>query len=236
MLSEYIIYEMKNIVKTDQNNCLLLLEDGTVFSGKGYGKFGDTFGEMCFNTSITGYQEILSDPSYYMQIINFTFPHVGIVGANNIDYESEKIFASGCIINNEITLPSNFRSEISFDKWLKKEGKICISKIDTRNLTKKIRDNGAFNAMIHFPENEFENISYLKNQLKKFPSMKNQDLATDISSKDIYSWTNSQKQKLKPGDINRDFIAVIDYGVKNNILNMLESKENQIIVFPSHFL
>ena len=235
MLSEYIIYEMKNIVKTDQNNCLLLLEDGTVFSGKGYGKFGDTFGEMCFNTSITGYQEILSDPSYYMQIINFTFPHVGIVGANNIDYESEKIFASGCIINNEITLPSNFRSEISFDKWLKKEGKICISKIDTRNLTKKIRDNGAFNAMIHFPENEFENISYLKNQLKKFPSMKNQDLATDISSKDIYSWTNSQKQKLKPGDINRDFIAVIDYGVKNNILNMLESKENQIIVFPITF-
>ena len=155
MLSKYIIYEMKNIVKTDQNNCLLLLEDGSVFFGKGYGKFGDTFGEICFNTSITGYQEILSDPSYFKQIINFTFPHIGIVGTNDIDYESEKIFASGCIINNEITLPSNFRSELSFEKWMKKEGKICISKIDTRNLTKRIRDKGACNAMIHFPKKEF---------------------------------------------------------------------------------
>jgi len=90
MLSKYIIYEMKNIVKTDQNNCLLLLEDGSMFSGKGYGKFGDTFGELCFNTSITGYQEILSDPSYFKQIINFTFPHIGIVGSNHVDYESEK--------------------------------------------------------------------------------------------------------------------------------------------------
>ena len=235
MLSKYIIYEMKNIVKTDQNNCLLLLEDGSVFFGKGYGKFGDTFGEICFNTSITGYQEILSDPSYFKQIINFTFPHIGIVGTNDIDYESEKIFASGCIINNEITLPSNFRSELSFEKWLEKEGKICISKIDTRNLTKRIRDKGACNAMIHFPKKEFRTIAYLKNKLKTFPSMKNLDLATEVSTDNVYSWFKSVKRIIDPSKLKGKFVAIIDYGVKKNILRMIESKGFQTIIFPVTF-
>jgi len=235
MLSKYIIYEMKNIVKTDQNNCLLLLEDGSMFPGKGYGKFGDAFGELCFNTSITGYQEILSDPSYFKQIINFTFPHIGIVGSNYIDYESEKIFASGCIINSEITLPSNFRSEMSFDKWLKKEGKICISKIDTRNLTKRIRDKGACNAMIHFPKKEFKSTTYLKDRLKSFPSMKSLDLATEVSTSNVYSFSISEKKIINPFKLKGKFIAVIDYGVKKNILRMIEFKGIQTIIFPVNF-
>ena len=235
MLSKYIIYEMKNIVKTDQNDCLLLLEDGSVFFGKGYGKFGDAFGELCFNTSITGYQEILSDPSYFKQIINFTFPHIGIVGSNHVDYESEKIFASGCIINNEITLPSNFRSELSFEKWLKNEGKICISKIDTRNLTKRIRDKGACNAMIHFPKKEFKPMTYLKNKLKKFPSMKSLDLATEITTSNVYSFSISDKKIINPFKLKGKFIAVIDYGVKKNILRMIELKGIQTIIFPVTF-
>ena len=96
--------------KTSEKNCLLLLDNGNYFLGKGYGFNSDYFGEICFNTSITGYQEILTDPSYFQQIINFTFPHIGIVGTNNEDYESSKIFASACIINNNISKPSNYRS------------------------------------------------------------------------------------------------------------------------------
>ena len=109
---------MKKSIKTNANDCLLLLDNGESFLGKGYGYRGDYLGEICFNTSITGYQEILTDPSYFKQIINFTFPHIGIVGSNKFDYESEKIFASACIINNDITPSSNFRSEIDFEKWL----------------------------------------------------------------------------------------------------------------------
>ena len=100
-------------------DCLLILEDGTTFYGKGYGENGDYFGELCFNTSITGYQEILTDPSYFNQLITFTFPHIGIVGTNKVDYESAKIFASACIINNDISKASNYRSQLNFDDWLK---------------------------------------------------------------------------------------------------------------------
>ena len=97
--------------KNSDKNCLLLLDNGIFFFGKGYGYHSDYYGELCFNTSITGYQEILTDPSYFKQIINFTFPHIGIVGTNKSDYESSKIFASACIVNNNITEPSNYRSE-----------------------------------------------------------------------------------------------------------------------------
>ena len=103
---------MKNSVKRNGKNCVLLLDDGSLFLGVGSGCFGDFLGEICFNTSITGYQEILTDPSYFNQIINFTFPHIGVVGANFEDYESDKIYASGCIINNPISAASNFRSKM----------------------------------------------------------------------------------------------------------------------------
>ena len=130
---------MKNSVKRNGKNCVLLLDDGSFFPGKGSGCFGDFFGEICFNTSITGYQEILTDPSYFNQIINFTFPHIGVVGTNFEDYESDKIYASGCIINNPISAASNFRSKMDFESWLKLNKKVCVSNIDTRALTKKIR-------------------------------------------------------------------------------------------------
>ncbi len=226
---------MKNIVKTTQKNCLLLLDDGTVLLGKGYGKFGNYLGELCFNTSITGYQEILTDPSYYMQIINFTFPHVGIVGTNRVDYESNQVYASGCIINNHLTEPSNFRSEISLGEWLKKEGRVCISGIDTRNITKKIRDNGSCNALIHYPDGKFSSIKELKEELKFFPSMAKLDLATDVSSQIVYTWINQKKKALNPHKLKEKFIAVIDYGIKKNILNLLESKSYKIVVFPASF-
>ena len=144
---------MKNSVKRNGKNCILLLDDNSTFIGNGAGHFGNYFGEICFNTSITGYQEILTDPSYYNQIINFTFPHIGIVGTNIEDYESDRIFASGCIINNSLSNASNFRSEMNLENWLKINKKVCVTNIDTRKLTKKIRDSGACKALIHFPRN-----------------------------------------------------------------------------------
>jgi len=227
---------MKNTVKKNEKNCLLLLDDGTYHHGYGVGHNGDFVGEICFNTSITGYQEILTDPSYFNQIINFTFPHIGIVGTNANDYESEKIFASGCIINNSISKASNFRSELDFDRWLKINKTVCITGIDTRVLTKKIRNSGACRGLIHFPkEKRFQNIEILKRILDCSPEMKNLDLASTISTKNIYHWKNNKREFINKKQIKKKFIAVIDFGVKKNILNLLQSDEHNVIVFPIDF-
>ena len=233
--SEYIIPQMKKTSPFDLNDCILLLDDGRYFFGKGFGHKGNYLGEICFNTSITGYQEILTDPSYYNQIITFTFPHIGIVGSNKFDYESEKIFASACIINNEITPPSNHRSEISFEKWLIKNKKACITGIDTRILTKDIRDSGSSNCLIHFPKGKVEELNTLKTILEKFPKMEGCDLATKVSTKKIYCWKNRKKKYLTQKNIKKKFIAVIDFGIKNNILNILESIKYDLVVFPCNY-
>ena len=130
------------------NTAILVLENKSVFKGIGLGYIGEATGEVCFNTSLTGYQEIISDPSYAGQIINFTFPHIGNVGANNEDIESDKIWTRGVIFNSEITNPSNYRSLQNLDKWLKKNKIVGITGLDTRSLTNFIRDKGAPNATI----------------------------------------------------------------------------------------
>ncbi|MBS91808.1 MAG: carbamoyl phosphate synthase small subunit [Rickettsiales bacterium] len=226
---------MKKTIETNSNDCLLLLDNGKSFLGKGYGFRGDYLGEICFNTSITGYQEILTDPSYFKQIINFTFPHIGIVGSNKIDYESEKIFASACIINNEITSPSNFRSELDFEKWLFLNKKACITGVDTRVLAKSIRNDGALNCLIHFPHKRIKKISVLKKILQNFPSMKDLDLASEVTTPKIYQWKNNKKHFINFSTFKSKFLAIIDFGIKNNILNILESKGNNIIVFPCNY-
>ena len=223
---------MKNSVKRNGKNCILLLDDGTHLLGSGRGYNGDFIGEICFNTSITGYQEILTDPSYFNQIINFTFPHIGIVGTNKIDYESSKIYASACIANNKITEASNYRSEINFEKWLINNKKACITGVDTRILTKKIRDGGACNALIHFPKNKIEDIRSLKKILGNFPKMKNQDLASKVSTKSSYLWKKNTRKTVNFNNIEKKFIAVIDFGIKKNILNILENTGLKIVVFP----
>ena len=224
----------KKKINISDKNCLLLLENNEVFYGYGYGKRGISIGEICFNTSITGYQEILTDPSYFNQIINFTFPHIGIVGTNLDDYESDKIYASGCIINNSLSKASNYRSELNFDNWLKINKKGCITNIDTRKLTKRIRKSGACKALIHYPKDGcFEDIKSLKKKLTDFPTMKNLDLASDVSTSNVYRWLRGKKV-----DFNRTpkkFIAVIDFGIKKNILNILNSYEYEILVFPYNY-
>ena len=134
------INSIKNLNKID-SNAILVLQNGKFFNGLGLGHQGTATGEVCFNTSITGYQEIVSDPSYAEQIINFTFPHVGNVGTNNEDHESDKIWTKGVIINSEITIPSNYRALKHLDEWLKKNKITGITGIDTRNLTSYIRDS-----------------------------------------------------------------------------------------------
>ena len=216
--------------------CLLILDDGSTFLGDGFGYNSDYFGEICFNTSITGYQEILTDPSYFKQIINFTFPHIGIVGTNKFDYESSEIYASACIINNNLTPPSNFRSERSFEDWLINHKKACVTNIDTRSITKSIRESGVCRALLHFPKGKLKDISVLKNELKKLPEMNNLDLAYEVSTKEIYLWKNGKRNKISSEKIGKEkFIACIDFGVKKKILDLLELIGLPILVFPCDY-
>ncbi len=224
---------MKNSVKRNGKNCLLLFDNGNYTLGKGAGLFGNYIGEICFNTSITGYQEILTDPSYYNQIINFTFPHVGIVGTNNDDYESDKIYASGCIINNDLSEASNYRSKIDLNSWLKSKKIGCITGLDTRVLTKQIRRSGVSKALIHYPKKGvFDSLKNLKLLLNSFPEMNGTDLASKVTTQNVYKWKEKQKHNFKGKEQKRKFIAVIDFGIKNNILNILNSFKYDVIVFP----
>lgn len=230
---------MKNKSLHNEKDCILIFENGQYFFGKGFGAFGTTIGEVCFNTSITGYQEILTDPSYKNQIITFTFPHIGIVGTNSEDYESDLIHSSGCIVNSISTHSSNHRSEVLFHKWLKRNNKICISGIDTRTITRMIRSKGAVNALINYDEKKRFNKKKLLNDLLNFPKMDNSDLATEVSTKKVYKWEYAKKTYLNSTQISKikqnSFIAVIDFGVKHNILNLLHQTNYKIVVFPLTF-
>jgi carbamoyl-phosphate synthase small subunit len=136
---------------------VLVLADGTVIWGRGFGAVGASVGEVCFNTAMTGYQEVMTDPSYAAQIVTFTFPHIGNVGANGEDIESKVEGAVGCVVRQDVTEPSNFRSVERFGEWLARNGKIGLSGIDTRALTRRIRQSGAPNAVIaHAPDRAFD--------------------------------------------------------------------------------
>jgi len=215
------INSFKNLKKID-SNAILVLQNGKFYEGMGLGYQGTATGEVCFNTSITGYQEIISDPSYAEQIINFTFPHIGNVGTNKEDDESDKIWTKGVIINTEITEPSNYRSLKHLDKWLKKNKIVGITGIDTRNLTNTIRDKGAPKGTISFSKKGKFNIKNLLVNTQKWNGLKNLDLAEKVSTKKTYLWNNLQTWKKGNGYIKNKkkilHVAAIDYGIKKNIL------------------
>jgi carbamoyl-phosphate synthase small subunit len=215
------INSFKNLKKID-SNAILVLQNGKFYEGMGLGYQGTATGEVCFNTSITGYQEIISDPSYAEQIINFTFPHIGNVGTNKEDDESDKIWTKGVIINTEITEPSNYRSLKHLDKWLKKNKIVGITGIDTRNLTNTIRDKGAPKGTISFSKKGKFNIKNLLVNTQKWNGLKNLDLAEKVSTKKTYLWNNLQTWKKRNGYIKNKkkilHVAAIDYGIKKNIL------------------
>ena len=202
------------------NTAILLLNDGKKFEGKQLGHLGETIGEVCFNTGMTGYQEILTDPSYCSQIVTMTSPHIGNYGINKEDVESNKIQVSGFVIKEESIVPSNWRSTSSLDEYLKKNKIVGIQDIDTRSLTRHIRDQGAMNGIISSVDNDLVNLS---NKLKKAPSMNGLDLAKTVSTKKLYKWSQTGQFK----------VAAIDYGIKHNILNILKDNNCEVTVFPA---
>ena len=199
---------------------VLVLQDGTIFEGSSFGAIGKTIGEVCFNTSITGYQEVLTDPSYSKQIVTMTAPHIGNYGINSEDVESSKVQVSGFIIKEESILASSWRSQITINDYLKNEKIVGIKDIDTRSLTIHIRNYGAMNGVICSEGND---INSLKQEVNKHPSMTGMDLAKVVSTKHIYQFSKKGKNK----------VAVLDFGVKNNILNILKNLGCIINVFPA---
>lgn len=212
----------------------LILKDGTVFNGFGCGFEGKSIGEVCFNTAMTGYQEIMTDPSYTSQIITFTFPHIGNVGINSQDIESnQNSKISGAIFSNPITSPSNWRSEGNLNDWLIKNKIVGLYGIDTRDLTNHIRKNGFLNGIITNDPKGVEDKESILKDLSKWKGINGQDLAKIVSTKKIYIWKEKEISDLSQ-DIEQidKHIVVIDYGVKSNILRCLSSRFNKITVVP----
>ena len=219
---------IKNSKKINSKNIhqissgVLVLENKKVFKGIGIGYEGEATGEVCFNTSLTGYQEIISDPSYAGQIINFTFPHIGNVGTNKEDIESDKIWTKGVIFNSEITDPSNYRAFLHLDAWLKKNKIVGLTGLDTRSLTNFIRDRGAQKGTIAFSKKQKLNINKLTNATLKWSGLKNLDIAKEVSTSKNYIWKGFKTWKKKEGFVKNKksqfHVVAIDYGIKKNIL------------------
>ena len=205
----------------EENAAILLLDDGKLFRGTTFGATGQAIGEVCFNTGMTGYQEILTDPSYAKQIVTMTAPHIGNYGINTEDIESEKIQVSGFVIKEESPLPSNWRSEMSLGDYLIKQNIVGIKNIDTRALTRHIRDNGVMNGII---SSTTDNKIKLTSKLKSSLSMTGLDLAKIVSTKNVYDWSDKGEYR----------VAAIDFGIKKNILRLLEELNCQVTVFPAN--
>jgi len=213
---------------------ILVLENKRIFRGIGIGFQGEATGEVCFNTSLTGYQEIISDPSYAGQIINFTFPHIGNVGTNKEDFESDKIWTKGVIFNSEITSPSNYRSFQHLDAWLKKNKIVGITGLDTRSLTNFIRDKGAPKGTIAYSKKSKFNISKLINATNKWSGLKNLDLAEKVTTQKNYTWKGLKTWRKEYGyrknNQNSFHVVAIDYGIKKNILRYFSDFKCKVTV------
>ena len=212
---------------------IIVLADGTVLEGQGFGAIKASVGEICFNTSMTGYQESLSDPSFAGQIITFTFPHIGNVGTNLDDLECATPACRGLIVREMPTLPSNYRDEFDLNKWCESFGLVGIAGIDTRALTKHIRDVGAPNGVIaHDPDGNFD-LDALKQQAARWPGLNGMDLALEVACTQRYEWQENVWGKDIPEDImSRPHVVAIDYGCKRNILRSLVEAGLRVTVVP----
>ncbi len=219
---------------------LLVLADGTVLEGTGFGATGHAVGEVCFNTAMTGYQEILTDPSYAGQIITFTFPHIGNVGANDEDIETVNLAATpgarGVILGTAITQPSNYRAALHLDAWLKRRGIIGLAGIDTRALTSLIRSKGMPNAVIaHSVDGEFDRAALAKDA-REWPGLVGMDLVPMVTSAQRFTWDETS-WIWGPGygrqDAPRFHVVAVDYGIKRNILRQLAGIGAQVTVVPA---
>jgi len=215
---------------------VLVLGDGTVIWGKGFGATGSAVGEVCFNTAMTGYQEVMTDPSYDSQIVTFTFPHIGNVGANEEDHESRGLGAVGCVVRQEVTLHSNFRAQNEFVEWMKDHGKIGLSGVDTRALTRRIRMAGAPNAVIaHSPRGEFD-LPALKAQAAEWSGLEGLDLVPGVTREGNEDWTGGHWQLgfgYGEGKATKPHVVAIDYGAKDNIFRNLVQAGAKVTVVPA---
>jgi carbamoyl-phosphate synthase small subunit len=218
---------------------LLVLADGTVIEGQGAGATGIAVGEVCFNTAMTGYQEILTDPSYAGQIITFTFPHIGNVGTNNEDMETASLAAAGvrgCVLRAPITPPSSWRAGRDFGDWLKVRGIIVVTGVDTRALTALIREKGMPNAVIaHAPDGKFD-LAALKREAAAWPGMIGLDLAKDVTSGQSYAWDETEwawGDGYGRQEHPRFHVVAIDYGLKLNILRELATAGCRLTIVPA---
>ena len=214
----------------------LVLADGTVFWARGVGATGAAVGEVCFNTSITGYQEIMTDPSYAGQIITFTFPHIGNVGTNPEDVETNFPAARGCILRADITNPANWRSTQHLDAWLGSMNLVAIAGVDTRRLTRAIRDGGApHGAIVHQPDDPI-NPAALKAAANNWPGLEGMDLAGEVSCTQTYEW-NQTRWRLGEGygaaQTSQHHVVAVDFGAKHNILRCLADLGCRVTVVPA---
>jgi len=219
---------------------VLILADGTRLEGRGIGAIGHAAGEVCFNTAMTGYQEVLTDPSYAGQIVTFTFPHIGNVGANDEDIETVNMAAlsgvRGVVLKADITNPSNYRAAEKLDAWLKKRNIIGITGIDTRALTAQIREHGMPNGVIaHAADGQFDEAS-IAAELKAFPGLVGLDLAKEVTTAQTYHWDQTSwtwNEGYGTLETPEFHVVAIDYGAKRNILRCLADQGAKVTVVPA---
>ena len=208
--------------KAQRRPATLLLANGAVFHGMSFGAVGETAGEVCFNTGITGYQEVLTDPSYAGQLVTMTYPHIGNTGINPDDVESSRLQVAGFIVRDGVTTPSNWRMTQPLEDYLSDNGIVGIQGIDTRMLTRMIRSEGAMNGIISSKDADLES---LKDKLARVPAMTGLDLASKVTTDKPYTWGNG-KGRFK--------VAAYDFGIKWNILRILEGHDCAVTVIPAH--
>jgi carbamoyl-phosphate synthase small subunit len=213
---------------------ILALEDGTIFEGVSVGAPGLSIGEVVFNTAITGYQEILTDPSYARQLVTLTYPHVGNTGCTDQDDEATQVWAAGLIVRNVPRRPSNWRSQVALPEWLRKRGVVAIADIDTRKLTRLLRDGGAQNGALM--AGDAIDVDHAIEAARKFPGLKGMDLAKEVSSSARYDWRAGQLDLDRGEFVRADArykVVAYDFGVKQNILRMLAERGCEVIVVPA---
>ena len=234
----YIPFNIDEIDREITSDSILILDDGTYFMGRSFGSKRTSVGEICFNTSMTGYQEIITDPSYAGQIISFTFPHIGNIGTNNFDNEGQTKSIAGIVVRQTPTNPSNWRSEQAFDDWLKLNDIPGISRIDTRMLTKIIRKYKSCNALIAYNELGKFNIEELRSKLKNYPKMDGLNLSSSVTTEKSYNFKEKPHNLITSNnDIIGKFkprIVVIDFGVKMNILRHLVNLDAEVTVLSEN--
>ena len=217
---------------------VLVLADGHVIWGRGFGAEGAHVGEVCFNTSMTGYEEIMTDPSYAGQVVTFTFPHIGNVGVNEEDLESHVDGALGCVVREDVTAPSNFRSQGTFGDWLAAKGKIGLSGVDTRALTRRIRLSGAPNAVIAHSRNGKFDLPALLKKAQEWPGLEGMDLARVVSRTEREEWEGGTwalgKGYARSPHSPRPHVVAMDFGAKDNIFRSLDHAGARVTVVPGN--